>query len=254
MDVGLRRNQPLHRRIGAVEQKRLPINVGHNGARRLQQSSPSSKVPLAATTRGKDQTPLAGGQKSHPISNRAHRHHLRPIRHRRQIAKVPLTSPDQHVALRQSARRIKIEALVSRVHGRGEHLVGMRVVNHTKYRLTVQRQRNRNGILWDALEKLPGPVQRVDNPDPPVQQPLAVVVRLLGQPGILRECPKQGLAQRLVDLDVRLRDNFIAETPAAPGLTVGALLPAVARARLLVPLQDLTAPSGGFLRGLEFGS
>ena len=87
-----------------------------------------------------------------------------------------------------------------------------------------------------------------------MQQPLAVVVSLFGEPGVLGERAEQGFLKRRVDLDVGLRDDLVAEPAPAPGLTVAALLPAVAGARLLVSLQDLAAASGGFLGGFELCS
>ena len=69
------------------------------------------------------------------------------------------------------------------------------------------------------------------------------------QPTVVGERAEQRLAQRVVDLDIGLRDDLVAKAAGRPA----ALLPAVARARFLVALQNLAAAPGGFLGGLEFG-
>lgn len=151
-------------------------------------------------------------------------------------------------------RVLKLESLVFRVRRRCEHLVGVRVVDHAKYRATIERQRNRDGILWNALQELARAVQRVDDPDAAVEQALAVVVGFLGEPGVVGKCAEQSLAERVVDFDVGFGDDFVAEAAAGPGLAVAALLPAVASARLLVTLQDLAAAPGSLLGGLQLCS
>jgi len=63
-----------------------------------------------------------------------------------------------------------------------------------------------------------------------VQQAFAVVVRFFRQPGVIGKCAQQGLAQRGVDLDISLGDDFVAKAPSAPVGAILALLPAVAGA------------------------
>ncbi len=77
---------------------------------------------------------------------------------------------------------------------------------------------------------------------------------LFGEPGVLREGAEQRLAERRVDFDIGLGDDLVAEAATAPVLSVAALLPAIAGARLLEALQDLAAAPGSLLGSLQLRS